>query len=366
MYSKLLAVVVFWLIAINLFALIALNRFNLSPDTAYTWLSPTEFFQTQSFNLIDLHCRWDCKWYTDIVQNGYQYQKGQLSNVVFFPLYPLLVKIGSFFTLSNITLAGWLVSGLALYGAAIYLYKLVRQFHPSIDPWQPVLFLLIFPTAFFLNAVYTESLFLFLTVACFYYTLRKNYLLAALFGAMATLTRLTGFILFFPLVYEYLQSQNFKFKITKEILPVVMIPFAALIFPLYHWYQFGDFLLFLKVQDGWGRSFAFNTDHFQLTTPAAITNFVLDLSFIILILIAIGLVFKKLRVSYGLFMIAAIAIPLSTGTLMSINRYILPLFPLFILFSSFKNTYVKLGLAFVQILLLALTTILYVNNYWAG
>src|SRR2546427_7951067 len=51
-------------------SLISLNRFNLSPDTAFSWINPKDFFQSKNFDLISLHCRWDCTWYLDIAQNG--------------------------------------------------------------------------------------------------------------------------------------------------------------------------------------------------------------------------------------------------------------------------------------------------------
>jgi Gpi18-like mannosyltransferase len=74
---------------------------------------------------------------------------------------------------------------------------LVKEFHPEIDPYLPIIFLLIFPTAFFLNAVYTESLFLFLSLATFYYALKKNFFSAGIFGFFASLTRLASFASFY-------------------------------------------------------------------------------------------------------------------------------------------------------------------------
>jgi len=78
------------------------------------------------------------------------------------------------------------------------------------------------------------------------------------------------------------------------------------------------------------------------------------------------LVFKKLRVSYGLYMVATVAIALSSGTFMSIGRYILTLFPIYILLASTKNQTARQAWAFISILFLAMYTILFVNNYWAG
>ena len=41
---------------------------------------------------LDIFFHWDSGWYHSIVQQGYSYVAGKQSNVVFYPLYPLLVK----------------------------------------------------------------------------------------------------------------------------------------------------------------------------------------------------------------------------------------------------------------------------------
>ncbi|MEI8097074.1 MAG: hypothetical protein WCG73_03135, partial [Candidatus Moraniibacteriota bacterium] len=186
--KNILLTVVLWLVIVNIFGFAVLNRFNLNPDTAYKWITPQSFPVAQSFDIIDMHNRWDSYWYLDIVQNGYYLKTDNtLSNVAFFPLYPTLIKILGTIFLGNFVLAGWFLSMGFLVAAVAYFYKLVEEFHPDIEPQWPILLMLIFPTAFFFNIVYTESLFLFLTIGCFYYAFRKNFWLAggfAFFGAL--------------------------------------------------------------------------------------------------------------------------------------------------------------------------------------
>jgi len=161
--KKTLFFFLFWLLLINVFALLVLNRLNLKGDTAYAWIDPQKTVQEQSWNPVSLHARWDSVFYTDIAEHGYHLTPGDtLSNIVFFPLYPLLLRALAPLTGGNFILAGWLVSIFSSMGAVIVFYKLLKEFHPSINPETPIFYLLIFPTAFFLNAVYTESLFLFL------------------------------------------------------------------------------------------------------------------------------------------------------------------------------------------------------------
>ncbi len=368
-YKKIIIIFLIWLAVINTFALFSLNRFNLKGDTAYTWIDPNKFYQEQKWDPVSFHARWDSFWYLDIAQNGYSF-KGveKLSNIVFFPLYPFLIRTTSFLTGGNFVLAGWVLSLIFLLFALFYFFKLVKEFHPEINPHLPILFLLIFPTAFFLNAIYTESLFLFLSLATFYYGFKKKFLWVGIFGLFASLTRITGVLLFIPLLWEYLKSYNFNLirSFNSKLLPIFLIPVGTLSFFLYHYFRFGDFFLFFKVQYWWGRMFKLNWDHFLFFSNPAIVNFLLDIFFVIFVLAVIYFVFKNLRTSYGLYMLATMAIILSTGTLMSIGRYILILFPIYILLASIKNQYLQQAWIFISILFLTLYTILFVNNYWAS
>ena len=368
--KKLIIIFILWLLIVNIFALCSLNRFNLNGDTAYTWIDSSKFYQEQSWDVVSLHARWDSFWYLDVVQNGYslEYNSWGLYNVVFFPLYPFLTKIVSFFTFGNIILAGWILSVSSLFLALFYFLKLVKKFHPEVDPYLPVIFLLIFPTSFFLNAVYTESLFLFLSLATFYYGLKKNFIYAGIFGLLASLTRVTGVLLFIPLIWEYLKIYNFQLRsaFNLKILPIFLVPLGTFGFFLYHYFKFGDFFLFLEVQKNWGRAFIFQKDHFNFFSNPAIVNFCFDIFFIISVFIALYFVFRRLRISYGLYMLATLVVALATGTFMSIGRYVLVLFPIYILLASIKNQYLRQSWALISILLLAMYIILFVNNYWAG
>lgn len=367
--KKTLIIFFLWLLIVNVFAVFALNRFNLSADTAYTWIDENAFSQQQEWNLISLHTHWDSFWYLDIAENGYSFNgPDNASNIVFFPLYPFLIlAVGSLFG-GNFAFAGWMLSILFLLLALFYLFKLVKEFHPEINPHLPLILLLIFPTAFFLNSIYTESLFLFLSLGAFYYARKGSFLLAGIFGFFASLTRVTGILLIIPLLWEYLLKHNFNLlkALKPNILALGLIPLGTLGFFTYHYLRFGNFLLFFQVEKWWGRAFTLEWGHFILSTNPAIVNFVLDILFVVFALIIIYFVFRKLRTSYGLYMLATLLVALGTGTLMSVGRYLLPLFPIYIIAATIKNEHLRQTWTFVSILLFALYTILFVNNYWAG
>jgi len=364
---KVVAIFAIWLVVVNVFGVIALNRLNLSGDTAYGWIDPTSFVQERSWDPVAMHSRWDSVWYLDIAKDGYSFNgPGKLSNIVFFPLYPALIKVVTPFTGGSPVLAGWILSSAFLLLALVYLSKLVREFHKTADPELAIAFLLLFPTAFFLNAVYTESLFLFLSIATFYYALKKTFILAAAIGFLASLTRLTGALLVIPLVFEVWRTYRGSRRFDWRALSVLSVPLGTIGFFLFHRIRFGDFFLFFKVESWWGRTFGLNTEHLELLTRPAIVNFALDASFAVFAIVATYLVFRRLRASYGLYMAATVAVALSTGTLMSIGRYVLVLFPIPILLASTKDRNLQFGYALTCTLLLALYTALFVNGYWTG
>ena len=72
----------------------------------------------------------------------------------------------------------------------------------------------------------------------------------------------------------------------KKGLYLLLIPAGTFIFFFYHYLKFGDFLLFLKVEQAWGRSFHYSVAH--LITQAAATNFLLDVSFAVFGIIMTG------------------------------------------------------------------------------
>jgi len=230
-YKEIFIIFLIWVFIVNIFALIALNRFNLTADTAYSWI-PQEYYQEQGLNFNTIHAQWDSFWILDIVQKGY-YLRGEneIANVVFFPLYPVLVKVTSFIIYDNI-FAGWLVSIFSLLLAMIFLVKLIKEFYSKINSVEVLIFLLLAPTAYFFNTFYTESLFLFLSIATIYFAKRKKIWLVAVFGFLAALTRITGILLFISVFWYILEENKFNFKkiITLKNLYIFVIPLGTLLF----------------------------------------------------------------------------------------------------------------------------------------
>lgn len=366
--KKTLIIVAVWLAVANLFAFFVLNRLNLNADTAYRWINPNEFHQDKSDGLVALHDHWDSAWFLDVVKNGYSYNgAGKPSNIVFFPMYPLLISAVSVLPGISDALAGWLVSLVFLGLAAAYLAKLVKEFHPQAEADTAIAFLLAFPTAFFLNAIYSESVFLFFTVAAVYYGRRGDWRWAGLAGFAAGLTRITGLLLAIPLAWELLRQSGWKKIWRAETLAAFMPALGTAAFFGYHWARFGSPDIFFIAQKWWGRGFALTAEHFDFRySEAALMNFSQDIGFVALAVVATAFVAKRVRASYAAYVAATALVALSTGTMMSIGRYLLALFPIFIAAAAIKQPLVRNGLLFASSLFLALNIALFVNDYWAG
>lgn len=369
--KKIVLMVVGWLFVVNLFGYAALNRFNLTPDTSYKWILPENFPVPKSSDLVDMHNRWDSYWYLDIVHNGYYLKTDNtLANVVFFPMYPALILVVGTVLLGNYVLAGWLLSMTFLIVSCVYLYRFVKEFHPDVDPELPIVLMLVFPTAFFFNVIYTESIFLFMTITTFYYAFRREYRLAGLFAFLGALTHSNGVFLALPILWKIVEENGWKNMLAPKtwwkLYPVVFAPIGSFLFLGYDYWKFGDPLLFFKIQSNWGRSFSINWEHFSTFSHPSITNMCIDIFLAVFIISAVVAVWRKLSPLYTIFMSTTLIAAFTSGTLMSVGRYSLVMFPLFILLAGVRDRYARMGWILASTLFLAMDIILFVNNYWAG
>lgn len=322
--------------------------------------------------------RWDAEHYLGIARNGYSG-----TEFAFFPLYPILIKIVGAVSGSNLV-AGLVISNAASFFALLYLYKLVEHQYNRHVAQRATFYVSIFPTAIFFSAVYSESLFLFLTVASFYYVRERRWLVAGVFGCLAALTRSEGVLLAAPLFIEWVIAAKeggrefFRYwvdDIVKPLLGLALVPCGLALYMGYCWIVTGDALKFSTVQSHWGRHFAApwtsvaNTIHkiVGAHTPLTVANETLELAFTALMIGALLFGLRRLRLSYTVYMALSILAPMLTASLMSMPRFALVLFPMFALFGlwggrpSANNAYVAFSLP-----LLGLFTVLFADWYWVA
>ena len=149
--------------------------------------------------------RFDSSFYLDIAAHGYG--TASAGRLAFFPLYPLLIRLLEPLT-GSWELAGFLISAAALLGALVLLHRLTELELGRRAADATILLLAFAPLSFFFTAIYTESLFLALTVASVYAARTDRWRLACGLGALATLTRPTGILLAVALVLVRVRARG--------------------------------------------------------------------------------------------------------------------------------------------------------------
>ena len=306
----------------------------------------------------DVWARWDSVWFLRIAEHGYSSASGAAS--AFYPLYPGSVAVLGRALFGHYVLAGILVSLAAALGSCLLLYRLAEERLGADGARRAVLYLALFPFALFLQAVYSESLYLLLTLAAFVFAERKRYLLAGGAAGLALLTRPTGLALLPALALIAWQERDRVRALAS--LAVAPVLFAA--YPLYLWRAEGDPWAFLHAQKIWSRHLSpagplggiwdglragwagveqlASGSHthvywtpVQDTDPIRAATINLEcLAFLVLFVVLTVIAWRRFGAPYGLFAAVSLAIPLSVPSerwpLLSLPRFGLTIFPLFL------------------------------------
>jgi len=302
---------------------------------SYAIIRPEHYVWHESdFLFLDIWGVWDSGWYIEISNNWYPAVANEFhEQYSFFPLYPGLMKLLGFVTGNNFA-AGIIISNACLIITAVYLFRLVRMTAGEQTAFRAVKFLFLFPVAFILSGVFTESLYLMLIVMSFYYAKKQNWMLAGIFGFFLSLTRAVGICIIIPLVYEYIRSKNFSIKKMKaDVLFLAFIPAGLAVFCLHLHYLTGDFLKFAHNTSGWeGQAGNIITHVFSnLFSLHPQTMFLAWYSLLVIIFPVVF--FRKTETSQWMIILYSVLIPLSFG-LMSMPRMSLAVFPFFILLAK--------------------------------
>jgi hypothetical protein len=328
---------------------------------------------------VNMVSRWDAGWYIEIARDGYRYERGSPSNAAFFPLYPLLIRAIHALLFLPANDYWWLVIAIALSNVALlisltYLRALLAMdFDEDLAP-RTITYLLIFPTTFFFSCVYSESLFLGLTVAAFYYARTSRWLLACILAALATLTRSQGMILALPLLIDYLRERNFRLrKVGWNITAFALIPAALLAFALYLKLKFGSWTVMLDVQSIWGRHLmspwhplAWFLRHAPPLSPEHHDK--LDFAFLLVLLGAAIAGLRRLGISYSAYIWTSVVFFSCWGMLGSIPRFDLVIFPLFIVLALIgaRSRAFHLGYVVASSMLAALFMVMHSQWNWVA
>lgn len=346
--------------------------------------------------------RWDSGWYVDVMLNGYHYAPtttGQ-ANFAFFPGFPYIVRWFSDLLGISPVAGGLILNVLLTVGCCFFVYRIAllladtstgqtgREQPARTIARLSVVALLVFPASMFFAALYGEALLVLAVTAAFYYVLRGSLWMATPFLILATATKSTALAVLPALaliVFLRWKRRGRPFgRLIADLVPIGLGVLGTLGYMAFLWQRFGDPLLLYKVQAGWGR----NTGNFFLSELAeryyahffqpayfgSVYTYVLSLFVMALPFLLVGMtvwVGRRYGMWWPLVLVGAvIALPLSTGVMESLNRYVLaaaPAIPLFImLLYSRRRSLLYPGLVLSVLFLAACSLAFTHGGYFAG
>jgi hypothetical protein len=299
----------------------------IAPPLAHGWHGIFSAFERQ-----------DALWFLRIATTGYVPGDG---SAAFFPLYPLVTRVVSFLSGGRPLLAAVVVSNASFFGSLLVLYDLtVTEFSEPVAR-RTIVYLAIFPTAFFFFAPYSESLFLLLSLVAFREARSDRWATAAVAGALAALTRSIGIVLAPALIVMAFERHQAG---RGDLWPRVVAGAAVLLGPLAYlgWWGIahGDALAPIHAQVNWQREAAFPILTLWNALRFAMGDGIQDPAYWIIDALVVGVVivavvagWRRLSPPYLVYAVGSLLLPLSypfpPRPLLSMPRFVAVIFPAF-------------------------------------
>jgi hypothetical protein len=330
--------------------------------------------------------KWDGYHYLHLVTQGWG-APIKTGFPAFYPLFPLLVRGLADLTHLNPVNAAFIINFIASYFACFFLYGLAKDFFKDHgDAMRTTLLFMFFPMAYFMFAFYTEAVFCALSFGAFYFARKRRWLICVLFLAAVSAVRLPGLVVALAVFVEYLSSLEWNWrKLDRNFFLFALAPAGFLGYMYYLWKAFGDPLMFRNAYNyGWGYQ-KLNLNFFH-TILGATHGFIMafihrhagsaeggtNMGYEVISWYgALGLIitrWKKLPASYIVLCLASLVLFILNSNVVSVNRYVLPLFPIYLIIYSWLKEHatayaLTLG-CFAVTMGLYLT--LFSNGYWTG
>lgn len=300
----------------------------------------------------------------------------------FFPLYPTMIKILSYI-IPSYPISGAIISNICSLLSIIILNELTKD---KYNLWY-ILCFIFSPILAFTSIVYTESLFILLTLLGYYLYKKDKYLLSAIVVGLSILTRNSGIILWGAIGLDMLyrlfikKDKSIKFKNIAIFGTIALL--IGMIYPTYLYLKTGNFLEFISVQTNyWYREAGTIIDGIIkditviIRRPDAI-NIIIFLenwiSFFLTLILGIK-IFKKDKVASIYTIVSLIAFSTTYRDIdfwislssISLFRYVFNLFPIYIyLFDNKKESINKLIYLTFMLLSIFNTILIYLGIFIA-
>lgn len=295
----------------------------------------------------------DATRYLDIAENGYVTEGENQINLVFYPLYPLLVRVLSFLT-GSLPAAGIVVSQVCYAVSSVLLYELILADADARRAWDGALLMALYPFSTFVMGVFSEGLFLMLTIGALLALRRDRMLLAGIIGFFAALSRTQGMLLFFPAVYRWIQVCFLapeKRKPRFSDLCLLLIPLGFVTYLCINYALHGGFFKFLQYEAAapWYQSAQWVgsniAQHYGMAQDYGGLAYVIYYVQIALYFVVLGILilgaYKKESLMYLLYGGVYLGFSYLSGWMISGGRYMLGCVPVFIILARREDGLMK-------------------------
>jgi Gpi18-like mannosyltransferase len=283
--------------------------------------------------------RQDALWFLRIASGGYRVGDG---SAAFFPVYPLLIRAASFATGAHPLAGATIVSNACFAAALCVAYALTARERSTSVARTTVLLLAVFPTSFFFFAPYSEPVFLLFVVTAFVAARTDRWWLAGGAAALAAATRSVGIVLAPALAVEAVHQRLERGRWRWASIAACLGPaVGAGLYSLYWYERTGDALASLHAQADWQRTASWPWTTLVSASQLAWEQagrgsgayWAIDWLVVVPVLAVCVWAAARYRPSYGVYVWTSVLIPLcyvfEPRPLMSMPRFVLPLFPAF-------------------------------------
>lgn len=317
--------------------------------------------------------QWDAQHYLYLASHGYANSGDARNLIAFFPLYPALISAVASLGLP-IRLAALLISNVAGVLAAILLYEIGRIDRGRNAGFRAAAFFTVFPTAYFLLVGYTEALFCALAFGAVLAVRRQQWLFAGMLGGLAAATRLTGLALFPLLVIELVMARRALRTLWQAIVPPLLLMAGFTSYLATNMLVLGSPLGFVTVQrEHWEHSLAAPWIGFAAAIRGIgwrvpwekLTVGVGEAAGGVAAYATATLSWLRLRPSDAAYATVVTALVTFLPFWLSIPRYLLSLYPLFLLAGRIARRWLYLVMVGISFLALVIFALAFGRGYWA-
>jgi hypothetical protein len=372
--SRLALLAAAWILALGLWGTLA--RHVLPLEHKIRWEIPLEL-------RAPLYAKFDSGWYLSIMEWGYgpPPPEGKPSSHAFFPLYPMTAKVlHKTFAIDGFH-AGLIVTYACFFLALPLFWREGVARLGEEKAWEAVVFLLVFPVAFFFCAVYAESMFLLFALLAFRDARAGRTATACLWAALLGLTRASAVAVGPALFLAALESKDAPGgRRWGRALAVGATPIAAVVGWIYGmgWAKGEPELYFRSMRGGWHRAASSLTgaSEFLSETRLAVEQgrlwsepiHLLELSAIAVVAVLSVWLLARRRWSDAAWAAGAVALPISTGLPGGIPRFLLVVYPIYFAMAEAteRSPWARRAAWLVSCGLLLWASARFVNWYWVS